>query len=75
MKLKELINVGFKVNVMGSIGRKIASIIKGNATFIFVQVYVKVLKDWDFAAPNYLKSSWRRYHKFNNEELSMEVKI
>lgn len=73
--LKKLINkVGFKqVNVMGSIGCKIASIIRGEC-----DIYISLSlpgqsnpKDWDFAAPEaILRASGGTITNLENVELS-----
>ena len=73
--LKNLINkVGFKkVNVMGSIGCKIASIIRGEC-----DIYISLSlpgksspKDWDFAAPEaILKAAGGAITNLDNEDLS-----
>ena len=73
--LNTLINkVGFsKVNVMGSIGCKIASIIRGEC-----DIYISLSlpgksspKDWDFAAPEaILRSAGGAITNLDNEELS-----
>jgi len=73
--LKILINkVGFKqVNVMGSIGCKIASIIRGEC-----DIYISLSfpsksypKDWDFAAPEaILRAAGGSITNLDNEELS-----
>ena len=73
--LKNLINkVGFKkVNVMGSIGCKIASIIRGEC-----DIYISLSlpgksspKDWDFAAPEaLLRAAGGSITNLDNEELS-----
>ncbi len=73
--LNNLINkVGFrKVNVMGSIGCKIASIIRGES-----DIYISLSlpgksspKDWDFAAPEaILKAAGGAITNLDNEELS-----
>ena len=73
--LKNLINkVGFrKVTVMGSIGCKIASIIRGES-----DIYISLSlpgksspKDWDFAAPEaILKAAGGAITNLDNEELS-----
>ena len=73
--LNTLINkVGFsKVNVMGSIGCKIASIIRGDC-----DIYISLSlpgksspKDWDFAAPEaILRSAGGAITNLDNEELS-----
>ena len=73
--LEKLINkVGFKhVNVMGSIGCKIASIIRGEC-----DIYISLSlpgksspKDWDFAAPEaILRASGGAITNLENEELS-----
>ncbi len=73
--LKTLINkVGFKqVNVMGSIGCKIASIIRGEC-----DIYISLSlpgksspKDWDFAAPEaILRAAGGSITTLDNEELS-----
>ncbi len=72
--LKILINkVGFKqVNVMGSIGCKIASIIRGEC-----DIYISISfpgksspKDWDFAAPEaILRAAGGSITNLDNEEL------
>ena len=73
--LNKLINkVGFsKVNVMGSIGCKIASIIRGEC-----DIYISLSlpgksspKDWDFAAPEaILRAAGGAITNVDNEELS-----
>ena len=73
--LKNLINkIGFKkVNVMGSIGCKIASIIRGEC-----DIYISLSlpgksspKDWDFAAPEaILRAAGGAITNVDNEELS-----
>ena len=73
--LKNLISeVGFKkVNVMGSIGCKIASIIRGES-----DIYISLSlpgksspKDWDFAAPEaILRAAGGAITNLDNEELS-----
>ncbi len=73
--LKNLINkVGFKqVNVMGSIGCKIASIIRGEC-----DIYISLSlpgksspKDWDFAAPEaILRAAGGSITNLDNKELS-----
>ena len=73
--LNNLINkVGFsKVNVMGSIGCKIASIIRGEC-----DIYISLSlpgksspKDWDFAAPEaILRAAGGAITNLDNEELS-----
>ena len=73
--LNKLINkVGFrKVNVMGSVGCKIASIIRGEC-----DIYISLSlpgksspKDWDFAAPEaILKAAGGAITNLDNEELS-----
>ena len=73
--LKNLINkVGFrKVNIMGSIGCKIASIIRGEC-----DIYISLSlpgksspKDWDFAAPEaILKAAGGAITNLDNEDLS-----
>ena len=73
--LENLINkIGFrKVNVMGSIGCKIASIIRGEC-----DVYISLSlpgksspKDWDFAAPEaILKAAGGAITNLDNEDLS-----
>ena len=73
--LKNLINkVGFrKVNVMGSVGCKIASIIRGEC-----DIYISLSlpgksspKDWDFAAPEaILRAAGGAITNLNNEDLS-----
>ena len=73
--LKNLINkVGFReVNVMGSIGCKIASIIRGEC-----DIYISLSlpgksspKDWDFAAPEaVLRAAGGAITNIDNEELS-----
>ena len=73
--LKNLINkVGFrKVNVMGSIGCKIASIIRGEC-----DIYISLSlpgksspKDWDFAAPEaILRAAGGAITNLDNEDLS-----
>ena len=73
--LKNLITeVGFKkVNVMGSIGCKIASIIRGES-----DIYISLSlpgksspKDWDFAAPEaILRAAGGAITNLDNEELS-----
>ena len=73
--LENLINkVGFrKVNVMGSIGCKIASIIRGEC-----DIYISLSlpgksspKDWDFAAPEaVLRGAGGAITNVDNEELS-----
>ena len=75
VSLNNLINkVGFrKVNVMGSIGCKIASIIRGES-----DIYISLSlpgksspKDWDFAAPEaILKAAGGAITNLDNEELS-----
>ena len=73
--LKNLINkVGFrKVNVMGSIGCKIASIVRGDSDlYICLSLPGKSSpKDWDFSAPEaILKAAGGAITNLNNEELS-----
>ena len=73
--LNNLINkIGFKkVNVMGSIGCKIASIVRGES-----DIYISLSlpgksspKDWDFAAPEaVLKAAGGSITNLDNEELS-----
>ncbi len=73
--LKNLINkVGFReVNVMGSIGCKIASIVRGEC-----DIYISLSlpgksspKDWDFAAPEaVLRAAGGAITNIDNEELS-----
>ena len=73
--LKNLINkIGFrKVNVMGSIGCKITSILRGEC-----DIYITLSlpgesspKDWDFAAPEaILKAAGGAITNIDNEELS-----
>ena len=73
--LNNLINkIGFrKVNVMGSVGCKIASIIRGEC-----DIYISLSlpgksspKDWDFAAPEaILKAAGGAITNLDNEELS-----
>ena len=75
--LKNLINkIGFKkVNVMGSIGCKIASILRGEC-----DIYISLSlpgksspKDWDFAAPEaILRAAGGCITNLENEELSFE---
>ena len=75
--LKELINkIGFRrVKVMGSIGCKIASILRGEC-----DIYISLSlpgksspKDWDFAAPEaILKAAGGKITNLDNEELSYE---
>ena len=75
--LKELINtIGFRrVKVMGSIGCKIASILRGES-----DIYISLSlpgksspKDWDFAAPEaILKAAGGQITNLENEELSYE---
>lgn len=73
--LKKLINkVGFKqVNVMGSIGCKIASIIRGECD-IYISLSLpgkSCPKDWDFAAPEaILRAAGGAITNLENEELS-----
>jgi len=75
--LRDLINkIGFKkVNVMGSIGCKVASILRGEC-----DIYISLSlpgksspKDWDFAAPEaILKAAGGCITNLENEELSFE---
>jgi len=77
--LKKLIDkIEFnKVNIMGSIGCKIASIIKGDS-----DIYISLSlpgksspKDWDFAAPEaILKAAGGSITNLNNEELTYNQK-
>ncbi len=72
--LEDLINkIGFrKVNVMGSIGCKIASILRGESDiYICLSLPSKSSpKDWDFAAPEaILKAAGGAITNINNEEL------
>ena len=72
--LKNLINeIGFrKVNEMGSIGCKIASILKGESDiYICLSLQGKSSpKDWDFAAPEaILKAAGGAITNIDNEEL------
>ena len=73
--LKKLINaIGFqKVNVMGSIGCKIASIVRGECDiYICLSLPGKSSpRDWDFAAPEaILRASGGAITNLENEELS-----
>ncbi len=73
--LKNLINIiGFqKVNVMGSIGCKIASIVRGECDiYICLSLPGKSSpKDWDFAAPEaILRAAGGAITNLDNEELS-----
>ena len=73
--LKNLINkVGFrKVNVMGSVGCKIASIIRGECD-IYISLSLPGKSSpivWDFAAPEaILRAAGRAITNLNNDELS-----
>ena len=73
-KLKELIEkINFKKTiVMGSIGCKIASIIRGDSD-IYISLSLpgkSAPKDWDFAAPEaILKASGGAITNINNEDL------
>ena len=73
--LENLINIiGFKkVNVMGSIGCKIASIIRGECD-IYISLSIpgkSSPKDWDFAAPEaVLKAAGGTITNLDNQELS-----
>ena len=75
-KLKDLIKINFnKTIIIGSIGCKIASIIRGESDiYIALSLPEKVLKDWIFAPEAILKAAGGSITNIDNEELVYKLK-